>query len=262
MVDDVASVVDVTTGTWQGVIGTAGDTDSFTFTTTGGDVSLTARPAAMSANLDIEVRLFDDLGSLLTVVDPPSDVSDGNDLTSGLDAHLDGHLAEGTYTVALDGVGFGDPASTGYSGYGSVGRYTLTVAIENNGYKGGGDDGGTTDPEPTAPPAPSGFGVIGGTDGTATLSWTDESTNEDGFEIQREFRHRSGSYRGTTTWTVGKDTSSYVDSPGSGTFRYRIRAFNSVGYSTDAASTSSDGWVVVTVSGGGGGGGGKPAKTR
>ncbi|HUF96594.1 MAG TPA: fibronectin type III domain-containing protein, partial [Ilumatobacter sp.] len=193
--------------------------------------------------------------------DPPSDSSDGNDLTSGLDASLDAHLPGGTYTVVLDGVGFGDPASTGYSDYARLGRYTLTVQIDNNGYNGGGGD--TTDPEPTVPAAPSGFSVTAGTDGTATLGWSDNSNNELGFEIQREFLHRSGSFRGTTTWTVGIDKSSHVDSPGSGTFRYRIRAYNSVGYSTYAESSSPDGWVEVTVSGGGGGGGGgKPTKAK
>ncbi|HUF97922.1 MAG TPA: M12 family metallo-peptidase, partial [Ilumatobacter sp.] len=201
--DDVTSAVDVSTGTWQGMIGSANDTDSFTFTTTGGDVSLMARPAAMSANLDIELRLFNGEGILWSTVDPPSDSSDGNDLTSGLDASLDAHLPGGTYTVVLDGVGFGDPASTGYSDYASLGRDTLTVSIENNGYNGGG--GGTTDPEPTVPAAPSGFSVTGGADGTATLGWSDNSNNELGFEIQREFLHRSGSFRGTTTWTVGID---------------------------------------------------------
>ena len=63
-----------------------------------------------------------------------------------------------------------------------------------------------------------------------TLSWADNSSNENGFEIQRKI----GTY-GTFSQRaiVGVNVKSYVDIglPGATTFCYRVRAFNSAGSS-------------------------------
>lgn len=67
----------------------------------------------------------------------------------------------------------------------------------------------------------------------ATVSWVDNSTNEDGFKVERKVD--AGLY--SVLASVGPNVTSYVDSPltpGS-TYCYRIVAFNAVG---DAAPSA------------------------
>ena len=132
----------------SGVIGSSADVDTFSFSVPagGGSVLLEATPATVSPNLDIELSILDGSGTLVARSDPSSEPSSGNDLSVGLGASIATTLAAGSYTARVDGVGWGDPSSNGYSGYGSVGRYTLTA--------GGG--GGTT---PSNQPPTAGFQV-------------------------------------------------------------------------------------------------------
>lgn len=102
----------------RGEIGAGGDVDAFSFTTSGGPLSLRAAPVALGPNLDLGLRLLSESGSLVTSVD-----------VAGLDAAIEATLAAGTYTLVVDGVGTGDPATTGYSDYGSVGRYHLAGTL-------------------------------------------------------------------------------------------------------------------------------------
>jgi serine protease len=92
-------------------------------------------------------------------------------------------------------------------------------------------DGSVT---PTEPAAPSNFTAIAGA-GTVTLNWSDQSTNETGFYIEkrRKFSNQWGTYRSVVT--AAADSTSYQDSVFGGTYQYRIRSQNSTG---DSA------WVV------------------
>lgn len=115
-------------GSARGVIEHASDDDVFTITTTG-STELTVSPALVSPNLDIALSAS---GPTTLTANPP-----------GLAASLT-LPGPGTWTITVDGGGFGNPLDTGYSDYGSVGNYTITV---------GGD--GTTDPgDPPANTAP------------------------------------------------------------------------------------------------------------
>ncbi|WP_158678943.1 M12 family metallo-peptidase [Pseudoalteromonas sp. T1lg75] len=117
----------------------------------------------------------------------------------------------------------------------------------------------TTAAQPMPPAAPSSFSASDGQDGTALLSWTDNSDDENAFEIQREKQHKNGSWRGTTVIAqLAQNTSNYVDSSDAGIFRYRVRATNNAGPS------SWSNWSQVTVSSGGGDGGGgdKPCRGK
>jgi hypothetical protein len=107
----------------------------------------------------------------------------------------------------------------------------------------------TTTSQPMPPTAPTGSGASDGQNGTATITWVDNSDNETGFELQREKRHKKRAVWQETTLvaTSGPDTNSYTDASGTGTFRYRIRAINAAG----ASSWST--WSEVTVSDAGGG---------
>lgn len=101
----------------SGIIERRTDADLFAFTTGAGPVSFTATPAVPSPNLDIQLALYDGLGSLVTFVSPTT-----------LGATLSTTLAQGTYYLAVDGIGTGD-ALTAYNDYGSLGQYELTGSI-------------------------------------------------------------------------------------------------------------------------------------
>lgn len=73
------------------------------------------------------------------------------------------------------------------------------------------------------------------------IAWADRSSNEDGFEIQRETSLGRRSTVITLVGTTDADATAFVDSPGLGTFRYRVRAFNTFG---NSAWTK---WATVRV---------------
>jgi hypothetical protein len=95
--------------------------------------------------------------------------------------------------------------------------------------------------------------------GELQLSWTDNSTNEDGFTIERK-TGTTGTYAQITT--VGADVTSYTDSGliDGATYCYGVAAFNSAGSSpyfsevcAPARSTIQNFTLLVTRSGNGGG---------
>ena len=74
-----------------------------------------------------------------------------------------------------------------------------------------------------------------------TLKWTDNSTNEDGFKIERSTGDGSGVWQ--QIGVVGQDVTSYLDDnlPGLVMFSYRVRAYNTAGnsgYSNIATGTT------------------------
>ncbi len=80
--------------------------------------------------------------------------------------------------------------------------------------------------------------VIDNQNGTASLSWTDNSENEDGFEIQsRKYGRKGAGNWSTVTSVTGTD---YQDNAGTGDFDYRVRAY--------AGNSSSDWSNIVNVS--------------
>ncbi len=97
----------------------------------------------------------------------------------------------------------------------------------------------TQQPEPPAAPTSPLIKNMG--NGTARVRWTDNSSNEDGFEIQRQARIGNAWTNTTVVATTGSDTTEHIDPCGAGKFRYRIRAFNAAGNSTWSP------WRSVTV---------------
>ncbi len=99
---------------------------------------------------------------------------------------------------------------------------------------------------PPPPAAPSGLAVADNGDGTASLTWSDNSSNETGFELER-----SPAFASQTI--VGSNVTTSIDAPGAGSFMYHVRALGAGGNSVYTA------WVSVNITdntGGGGGGGG------
>lgn len=101
----------------HGVIERPTDIDQFVFSAAAGTARFTVSPAARSANLDAWVGLRNAAGDLLANVNPA-------DL---LDATFSVVLpAAGTYYLSVQGTGKGDPLTTGYTAYGSVGQYAVS----------------------------------------------------------------------------------------------------------------------------------------
>jgi len=104
---------------------------------------------------------------------------------------------------------------------------------------------GSGAPLPALPSAPVLTAVIDNQDATATLFW-DDSDAEQSYLLQRQQQNRRKWSGWSDTATLAADQISYLDSSGTGTYRYRIRAENGLGVSD--WSTSEE--VIVTDSSG------------
>lgn len=103
----------------SGIIETNTDVDVFTFFSGTGQIDLSILPAARGANLDVLAELYDSFGELVASSNPLSSLS--SQLSLAVDA--------GQYFLHVSGVGEGDPLSTGYSDYGSLGQYTISGSV-------------------------------------------------------------------------------------------------------------------------------------
>ena len=104
----------------EGVIESPADIDMFAFAAGAGSASFSLVTAARSANLDALVTLRDAAGQVLASVNP----------VDALNASFSVTLpAAGTYYLSVQGTGKGDPLTTGYSNYGSVGQYALSATV-------------------------------------------------------------------------------------------------------------------------------------
>lgn len=164
-------------------------------------------------------------GTSITFSGGASDKEDG-DLTgalvwtSNLDAKIGmgasfttNTLAEGTHTITASVTDAG----------GITASQSITIAIGS------------------APAAPDSVSAVNNKNNTATVKWADKSSNEDSFQIERQKKNKNGTWGSTTSFTVGKDVTSYTDKSGTGTFRYQVRSRNKFG---DSSWTT---WVEVTV---------------
>ena len=71
----------------------------------------------LQRNLDLELRLLALDATVVATSNPAGPSAAG----------LTMNVAAGTYFIRVDGIGVGDPASTGYSDYASLGWYRLTL---------------------------------------------------------------------------------------------------------------------------------------
>jgi len=103
----------------EGTIETRTDVDAFRFTTNGGGVSFQISPVSPGPNLDIYASIHNSTGTLI--------ISNNPDMGNG--AGFFTTLAAGEYTLRIDGTGRGDPNTTGYTDYGSLGQYTIAGTV-------------------------------------------------------------------------------------------------------------------------------------
>jgi PKD repeat protein len=104
----------------QGIIEKRTDVDVFKFITGSGSVSFSVTPAIPSGagDLNIKAELKDGAGNILASSDQ-----------AGISASISMTLSAGTYYLFIDGVGEADPATTGYSDYGSLGQYFINGTV-------------------------------------------------------------------------------------------------------------------------------------
>ena len=103
--------------TRSGVVSTPTDVDVIAFTAPG-PVTLDFKLRTVYSSLDAAITVIDDNGVPVWNADPGGVA----------DVHAQIPLTPGSYTVQIDGVGSGDAATTGYSDYGSLGGYALSIA--------------------------------------------------------------------------------------------------------------------------------------
>ncbi|MGN6370738.1 MAG: carbohydrate-binding protein [Phycisphaerae bacterium] len=183
-------------------------------------------------------------------------VSNGT-LTLGQTANLTFSVGDGTADAAMTFTGTLYDLQAALAGlqYTPAADFTgadlLTITSNDQGFIGSGGAQSDTDtialnvqtvyvPPPTAPSAPT----INATATSVTLGWTDTSSAEAGFQVQRS----SGGYVNdwATVATLGANVTTFTDnsvSPGTA-YKYRVRAYNSSGNS----AYTDDRAAVVTTS--------------
>jgi subtilisin-like proprotein convertase family protein len=109
-----------TTISTTGIIERNTDLDFFRFNLgVGGAATININPAVNGPNLDIEAKLYNASGTLLLTDNP----------INALNATFSTTLTAGTYYISIDGVGMGNPLTTGYTDYGSLGFYSITGTV-------------------------------------------------------------------------------------------------------------------------------------
>jgi PKD repeat protein len=110
-----ASVVTDANLTAGGVISDRNDQDWFKITAGQGIVTINGLVAQPSANLNLSLSIVDANGLVLA-----------QGAAAGLGANLSVPVTGGTYYIVVDGKGSANDPATGYTDYGSLGRFSLT----------------------------------------------------------------------------------------------------------------------------------------
>lgn len=103
----------------RGIIERNTDIDAFRFTTGGGAINVTAKPAGVSPNLAIRLDLVDATDQILLTVSP----------ATTLRATLSTNLPAGAYAIKVRGAGRGANATVGFTSYASLGYYQLSGTV-------------------------------------------------------------------------------------------------------------------------------------
>ena len=193
----------------QGVIERPTDIDMFAFAAGAGTATFTVSPAARSANLDAWIGLRDAAGNLLANINP----------ADALNASVSVVLpAAGTYTLSVQGTGKGDPLTTGYTNYGSLGQYAVAASYPT--------------PGSLAPSAVIGASTLRGTAPLAVNFSGAGSSDADGSLVAYDWTF------GDATTASGSTTAHTYGTPGSYSAVLRV---------TDNSGLSASSSVIITV---------------
>ena len=139
----------------SGFIEQNADVDVFKFVTGAGNISIGVTPSPLGPNLKILAELHDSSGNLME-----------SSSLSNMGASISETVPAGTYYLTVSGSGSGDPATTGYSDYSSLGQYIISGTIIS--------PGSTTPPTAVITAAPT-YG-----EAPLTVSFSGSSSTDDG----------------------------------------------------------------------------------
>lgn len=118
--NNISSATALTTGIATGVIEKRSDIDVFSFNlNAAGEITLRASGATPDNNLDISLVLTNSSGNPIATINP----------NEGIDAEITITLNTGTYFAHVSGAGKSPINGTGYSDYGSLGEYQISVTL-------------------------------------------------------------------------------------------------------------------------------------
>jgi tripartite motif-containing protein 71 len=141
---------------------------------------------------------------------------------------------QGTGCGAFAVVGTAAGNATHYNDTGLTAgtAYSYRVRASNNGSKSAYSNTATaTTSSATRPAAPKALAAVAGSDNQVNLSWSDQSTNETGFNIERCSGRFCSNF--TRIASVGENAVSWSDTAvaSGNSYRYRVRAYNAAGNS-------------------------------
>jgi hypothetical protein len=207
------------TRTGSGIIGSSGDADVFRVSWAAGPLSIGVAPAALGPDLDILLDVLDSGGNVIAT-DNPADL---------LMAATTLNVTAGNYYIRVRGTGKGNPLVDGYSSYGSLGAYTISVM--------------NTDGRPAKA---AGVTATATSSSTIDLGWTDNATNETGYYVSRW-------NAATSNWDVigdaGANATSYTDDglSASTSYTYRVGPHNGYGVTWSDASAPATTYQKITI---------------
>jgi len=159
----------------SGLISTRTDVDMFRFAINAGNLVLNLTPGTRGPNLDIAAGVYDANGTLIAASNPVDALNASFNLTG---------LPAGTYYLLVDGVGKGDPATTGYSDYASLGEYFIT--------------GSASAPNGTPPVAVASAAPVSGESPLTVSFFGTGSYDPDGGALSYDWNFGDGSAHATT----------------------------------------------------------------
>lgn len=120
--------------------------------------------------------------------------------------------------------------------YATAGSFTATLTVtDNQGATGTATVGVTVSPAPAPPAAPTNASASA-SGRTVTVRWTDRSSNETGFYVERAVKGKNSVF--TRVGELGADVTVWVETVTANTWIYRVQAFNANGVSAYSNQTT------------------------
>jgi PKD repeat protein len=140
----------------------------------------------------------------------------------------DGSIVSYAWTFGDGGNATGATATHTYM---TAGNYSAVLKVtDNQGAIGTTTVSITVNPGAAPPAAPSNLTASVGSNRLLTLNWTDNSSNETGFYVERATKAKTLQF--SRIATVGSNVKTYSQTETSGQWVYRVQAYNAVGTSS------------------------------